>query len=234
MRFAAENRRFLFFGFLLAFSSSFGQTFFIGVFGPEVRAEFGLSHGDWSLIYMIGTLMSALALPWTGRLIDRVDLRLYTAAAWGHLSEDSITIDAPIGRDPKDRRKMAVVADGRRAVTRARVRERWQRADLLDVALETGRTHQIRVHLAATGFPLAVDRTYGRRNALFLSEIKAGYKPKRGRRERPLVDRLTLHAAELVVPAREEGGEAVRVESPLPKDLATTLRQLDKVRRWLR
>ncbi len=80
VRFAVENSRFLAFGFLAAFSSSFGQTFFVGVFGPDLRAEFGLSHGDWSLVYMAGTLASALVLPWSGRLIDRVDLRVFTAA----------------------------------------------------------------------------------------------------------------------------------------------------------
>lgn len=80
VRFAVENRRFLAFGFLVAFSSSFGQTFFVGVFGPDLRAEFGLSHGDWSLVYMAGTLASALVLPWSGRLIDRLDLRVFTVA----------------------------------------------------------------------------------------------------------------------------------------------------------
>jgi MFS family permease len=77
-RFAAENRRFLGFGFLLSFSSIFGQTYFVGVFGPELRADFGLGHGDWSLIYMAGTLASAVVLPWSGRLVDRVDLRVFT------------------------------------------------------------------------------------------------------------------------------------------------------------
>ncbi len=82
VRFVIENRRFLAFGFLMAFSSSFGQTFFVGVFGPGLRAEFGLSHGDWSLVYMAGTLASALVLPWSGRLIDHVDLGAFTAAVF--------------------------------------------------------------------------------------------------------------------------------------------------------
>ena len=79
LRFVAGNRRFLGFGFLMAFSSSFGQTYFIGVFGPEIQAEFGLSHTRWGAIYMLGTLASALLLPWSGKLIDRLDLRPYTA-----------------------------------------------------------------------------------------------------------------------------------------------------------
>ena len=75
--FAARHRRFLGFGFLLAFSSSFGQTYFIGVFGPSVQDAFALSHTSWGTIYMAGTLASALLLPATGRLIDRADLRIY-------------------------------------------------------------------------------------------------------------------------------------------------------------
>ena len=79
LQFVATNRRFVGFGFFVAFSSSFGQTYFIGVFGPELRAEFALSHTDWGLSYMIGTLASACVLPWTGKLLDDVDLRKYTA-----------------------------------------------------------------------------------------------------------------------------------------------------------
>ena len=82
IRFAVDNRRFLAFGFLVALSSSFGQTFFIGVFGPGLREEFGLTHGDWGLVYMAGTLASALVLPWSGRLIDRIDLRVFSAAVF--------------------------------------------------------------------------------------------------------------------------------------------------------
>ena len=78
--FAVANRRFLGFGFFLALSSSFGQTYYIGIFGPAVQQEFGLSHTAWGSIYMAGTLASAAILPWTGKLIDRLDLRHYTAA----------------------------------------------------------------------------------------------------------------------------------------------------------
>jgi MFS family permease len=83
--FAAQHRRFLSFGFVLAFTSSFGQTYFIGIFGPSIQNAFGLSHTAWGTIYMIGTLGSALLLPWTGKLMDRLDLRLYTAVVCGLL-----------------------------------------------------------------------------------------------------------------------------------------------------
>ncbi|MFB3047477.1 MAG: MFS transporter, partial [Acidiferrobacterales bacterium] len=77
--FIASNRRFVVFGFLMTFASSFGQTYFIGIFGPAVQAEFALSHTAWGTIYMIGTLASAAILPWSGKYIDRIDLRQYTS-----------------------------------------------------------------------------------------------------------------------------------------------------------
>lgn len=78
-RFARANPRFLGFGFFLAFLSSAGQTYFIGVFGPQIQADFGLDAGSWGRIYMFGTLASALVINWSGSLIDRVDLRIFTA-----------------------------------------------------------------------------------------------------------------------------------------------------------
>ena len=77
---AAANPRFIAFGFLLTLCSSFGQTYFIGIFGPSIQAEFDLSHTRWGSVYMIGTLASATLLPWTGKQIDRFDLRAYAAA----------------------------------------------------------------------------------------------------------------------------------------------------------
>jgi len=76
--FARAHPRFLGFGFFLAFLSSAGQTYFIGVFGPEIQAEFDLDAGSWGRIYMMGTLASALIINWSGTLIDRLDLRLFT------------------------------------------------------------------------------------------------------------------------------------------------------------
>ena len=72
------HARFLMFGFLMAFVSSAGQTYFIGIFGPEIRASFDLTHTQWGTIYLVGTLCSALLLPWSGQVIDRVDLRVFS------------------------------------------------------------------------------------------------------------------------------------------------------------
>jgi 23S rRNA pseudouridine1911/1915/1917 synthase len=145
--------------------------------------------------------------------------RIYTTLVWGHLSEDSLTIDAPIGRDPKNRKRMAVVPDGRHAVTRVRVAERWLRADLLDVALKTGRTHQIRVHLSHIGHPVVGDSVYG-----------AGWERGMGGGSRRWADDLArrvgrqfLHAAALGFD-HPVTGERMRFHAELPEDLARAAR----------
>ena len=83
--FVAAHPILLGFGFTLTFASSVGQTFFIGAFGPAVRDTFGLSHTEWGGIYMAGTLLSALCLPWTGALIDRFRLGTYTLVVFAAL-----------------------------------------------------------------------------------------------------------------------------------------------------
>ena len=79
LRFVRQNRRYLLFGFLLSFCSSFGQTWFIGLFNVQLREEFKLTHGSYGSWYAVATLSSAVCLSYVGRLIDRVDLRLFTA-----------------------------------------------------------------------------------------------------------------------------------------------------------
>lgn len=87
--------------------------------------------------------------------------RAYIAIAEGNFSEDTGTVDAPVGRHPTDRKRMAVAANGREAVTHWRVLERFGAFTLLQLTLETGRTHQIRVHMAHLKHPLAGDDIYG-------------------------------------------------------------------------
>ncbi len=86
IRFARANGSLVGFGFLMAFASSFGQSFFVGAFVPEIERAFDLSHTAWGTIYMVGTLASALLLPWSGKQIDRLDLRHYAAVVLGLLA----------------------------------------------------------------------------------------------------------------------------------------------------
>ncbi len=141
--------------------------------------------------------------------------RLYLAAAWGHLDEATVTIDAPIGRDPRDRKRMSVLERGRAAVTRVRVRESWERADLLDVALKTGRTHQIRVHLAHLGHPVVGDDVYGLGWERGMGGPARAWAQELARR----TPRQFLHAAQLAFD-HPVSGERMRFAAPLPPDLA--------------
>jgi len=145
--------------------------------------------------------------------------------------EDGLSelIDLPIGPDRKRSGSMRVCDDGKPSRTRVWVERRFRGFTLLGCEPLTGRTHQIRVHLAAAGFPLVVDPTYGRLRALALSQIKSGYRPKHGRPEAPLIARLTLHARSIEFPGVEPD-VTVRVEAPIPRDFERVLKQMAKVR----
>ena len=99
-------------------------------------------------------------------LKDKKSLRKYWAIVHGNLPNDRGVIEAPIGRSEKDRKKQAVTAKGKPAVTRFQVLERFGDYSLLELQLETGRTHQIRVHMAYIGHPVAGDEVYGPRKTL--------------------------------------------------------------------
>jgi 23S rRNA pseudouridine1911/1915/1917 synthase len=139
------------------------------------------------------------------RLLDRRYLALVHGAA-----PPALTVDRPIGRDRRVRTRMSVAAaEGREAVTHLRLLEGLGRFSLVEARLETGRTHQIRVHLESAGHPVVGDRVYGRR------EESLG------------LERQFLHSARLAFP-HPETGEPVEVESPLPHDLRLAL---DRARR---
>ena len=141
--------------------------------------------------------------------------RGYLAASWGHLGEEEVTVDAPVARSRSDRKRMAVQEGGRRAVTRLRRLERWPAADLLRAELETGRTHQIRVHLAHIGHSVVGDRVYGGGGARGVSGPGRRWAAELEKR----VPRQFLHAAELEF-LHPVTGEPVRLRSELPADLA--------------
>lgn len=147
--------------------------------------------------------------------------RRYTALVWGRVSPDSGSIETHIGRSPSDRKRMAVVTrGGKLAVTRYRVRELLPVATLVDIALATGRTHQIRVHMAHLGHPVFGDPTYGGRNSR-LTPLGSSLRVQ----ARHALDRLprqALHAARLHFTHPVTGAE-LRFESPLPEDFAAAL-----------
>ena len=142
------------------------------------------------------------------QLKDHTLARTYVCIVCGNIREDSGTIDAPIGRDPADRKKMCVTKkDGREAVTHWRVLERFPGYTLLECRLETGRTHQIRVHLAWRSHPILGDTVYGHR------------KPELG------MDTQCLHARELTF-LHPRTGERVTVQCELPEYFQELLQKL--------
>jgi len=137
---------------------------------------------------------------------NRETLKLYLAIVRGFVDPSAGIIDAPIGNDPQDPRKRAVVEHGARAYTEYRVREQYgDEAALLEVRIQTGRTHQIRVHLEATGHPVLADMLYGRPS--------------------PLIARQALHAWQLGLRLPSTGAWR-QFEAPLPEDMTHAIEAL--------
>jgi 23S rRNA pseudouridine1911/1915/1917 synthase len=134
--------------------------------------------------------------------------RRYAVLCWGHLNVDQLTVDRPIARDPRDRKRMAIVSTGRSARTDFVRLARFDAVDLLRAELHSGRTHQVRVHLASTGHPVVGDDTYGGGGGRRLVAL-----PPR---------RHFLHAAWLQF-RHPVSGDVVDLRSPLPGELHRAL-----------
>jgi 23S rRNA pseudouridine1911/1915/1917 synthase len=153
-----------------------------------------------------------------GAIERRQVKRVYAALVWGHLRKNSVDIEAPIARNPKDRKRMTVAEGGRHAVTHAALVARFAHADLLRVRLGTGRTHQIRVHLAHIGCPIVGDREYtfgGSRRVTPSARVEA-------ERLEALAPRQLLHAAALSF-AHPVSGAPLHLTSEWPADLRPAL-----------
>jgi len=151
---------------------------------------------------------------------ERAARKTYRALVWGHPVPARGVADAPLGRDARDGRRMAVRADGKAAVTRWTTLRRYPSVADLEVAPETGRTHQIRVHMAHIGHPLIGDRDYG-----------GGFRTKSNRLPddvRKVVDRFprqALHAG-LLAFAHPASGEVMEFKAPLPADMTELIAAL--------
>ena len=143
--------------------------------------------------------------------------RVYHAITVGNLKEDSGTVNKPIGRHPVDRKRMAIakVGEGREAITHYEVLERFGAFTYVKCRLETGRTHQIRVHMASLGHPLLGDPVYGGDGTRFGAQHKAYFAGQ------------FLHAAELLL-IHPRSGEPMRFSAPVPQNFDTVLALLRK------
>lgn len=150
---------------------------------------------------------------------DRSVYKSYVALVHGRVQSNSGTIDQPLARDRSNRTRMAVVRGGRNALTLYRIRRAFDRFTLLDVELKTGRTHQIRVHLAWIKHPVVGDETYGggRDNTIQDPRLRARIRS---------LKRHFLHAEKLGF-RHPQTGEFVKFESPLPPELEDLLTQIN-------
>ena len=177
-----------------------------------------------------GVILFATSLPAARALSrqfrEREVEKTYVALVAGVPPDESGTIELRLDTDPsRPGHSVVVKKRGKEAITHWRTREVYAGYSLLELRPRTGRTHQIRVSLRAIGYPILGDHNYGGRAVLLLSELKPGYKRKKGQRERPLLGRVGLHAERTAI-HHPITGERVDIEAPLPKDLRLCLKYL--------
>ena len=153
--------------------------------------------------------------------------KTYLALVSGFTGDNEGKIDSPLAHGKKDDRLMIVDRKrGKPAVTQWQLLADFGMVSLLAVQPVTGRTHQIRVHLASEGLPLAIDPLYGATRPLMLSDFKHGYTFKKEKKETPLIDRLTLHAYQLEIPS--EDSAPLIYTAKLEKKFAAAIKMLTK------
>lgn len=163
----------------------------------------------------------------SGQFQSKTVEKKYLAMVVGAPAEDVFTVDRPIVEDERQPGRMKVVRKaGKPSVTEFRVLERFGRFAWIECRPLTGRTHQLRVHLAASGCPILNDPFYGDlEQKLLLSDLKRGYKGRAD--EKPLISRLALHASELTV-KHPETREPVTIRAELPNEFEVALKYLRK------
>jgi 23S rRNA pseudouridine955/2504/2580 synthase/23S rRNA pseudouridine1911/1915/1917 synthase len=161
---------------------------------------------------------------------ERQTEKIYQGMVLGSLAGKKGTVDAPIAEHPVKKGLMTVYRKGKEAITDYEVLEDFKVFSWVRFQIHTGRTHQIRVHAKHIGHPVVCDELYGDGKPVLLSSLKHKFKlSKNELEERPLLNRLALHAVSLQF--LDLNGETIKLEAPLPKDLRAMLQQLKRIKR---
>ena len=201
-----------------------------GIADPRIRVVHRLDKETTGVLLFAKN--SAAQRSVSHQFMTNVTAKEYLALVAGRPMESSGRIEAALAPHSKANQVMAIVKHGGRpAITEWIVEARYRDCTLLRVFPKTGKTHQIRVHLKHIGHPLLLDPLYnppraGVEPGLFLSKFKRQYKPNRGQDERPLIDRLTLHAHKLRF--AHPNGSPVEIVAPLHKDFRATINMLSR------
>lgn len=186
-------------------------------------------------------ISGALILPRTDRATrhfgalfaeNRLALRC-VAIVSGFVDAESGTIDLPISHHPRDGMPFRDPHGGALTRTVWRLRDRFVGHAVLECEPSPAVPHYVRMHLQSVDLPLAVDQRYGGSHELLLSSFKAGYRPSRRHEERPLIERVSMHVAEVGF-THPATGEPMRVAAAMPKDMRATLHQLERFGRQAR
>jgi len=153
--------------------------------------------------------------------------KLYHVVVSGILQRNELDVDIPVMTDPSTKGKSIPSSRGKESLTKIKVLQRFKVATLIECDLITGRHHQIRVHCSAIGHPLLIDRMYGSKSEFMLSSIKRKFNLKKGTEERPIIERITMHAHSLqfIHPKSED---EVTFTAEYPKDFSALLQVLGK------
>ena len=204
---------------------------------PNVQAFLSASRGEVFVVHRLDKETSGILCfaknaeahkNLSKQFQERTVEKIYLTLVDGQMHQTEGTIDKPIGPHPAGDGRMMIAKSGKPSITHFKVKEQFQNFALVEAEIKTGRTHQIRVHMKAIGYPLAIDAIYGSRESFLLSEIKGRrYNLGKLQEERPLMTRSALHAFRLVLD-HPVTGTRLSWEADLPKDFGAVVKQLQK------
>jgi len=202
------------------------RTQFDDTFVESLRLIHRLDKDTSGVLVLARTLQAQAEF--TSYFEKRIVKKIYLAFVKGFVKDSEGVIETPLSRNPSNTNLMRIdLKKGKDALAQWNLLADFGSIALLKIQPLTGRTHQIRVHLPSIGLPLAIDPLYGNSRYIFLSDFKTGYRLGKGQTEKPLIDRLTLHAYQIELPERKNRTSKLFIAG-LDKKFTAALKMLTK------